>query len=82
MIKASKDIIVIETAINDEVIQQLKTNDLYEDLKVVIDEYARQLKESRVEIFEVGNDFIVTEECVYIAMYEEDLSEQIELNEE
>lgn len=45
MLKASKDIVVLETAISDEVIYQLQTNDFREDLNAVINEYARQLEE-------------------------------------
>jgi hypothetical protein len=74
--KASKDIVVLETAISNEVIYQLQTNDFREDLNAVINEYARQLEEGGVEIFQIGNDFVVTEDCIYIAAYEEDVNEQ------
>lgn len=79
MVIASKDIIVVETSINDDVIQQLKqSDDTNKDLGAVITEYAKQLQDKGIEIFDMGNDFIVCEEGIYIACYDDEFDEKFE----
>ncbi len=69
-------IVVLETEINDDVIQQLKqADDNDPHLKEVIDAYAKALEGEDIEIFEIGNDFIVCENAIYIAVYEDELTE-------
>lgn len=79
MIKASKDIVVVVAEIDDEVIQQLKqSDDQHADLNAIINEYANQLEGKGVEIFDRGNDFIVCEEGIYIACYDDEFDEKFE----
>lgn len=69
-------IIVLETEINNDVIQQLKqADDNDPHLKEVIDAYVVTLEREDIEIFEIGNDFIVCENAIYIAVYEDEFTE-------
>lgn len=78
MIVASKDIIVLETKLNDDVIAQLKSisnDEVADDIKLVIKAYTMELEEKypNVELFEIGSHYIVTEDCIYIAVYADEI---------
>lgn len=76
---ASRDIIVVETAIDNDVIQQLKSAyDTNPDLATIIDSMNESLLEEGIEVFDRGNDFIVCEKGIYIACYSDEFDEKFE----
>jgi hypothetical protein len=78
-ITPTKDIIVVETPVNDEVIYNLQADDdnIDEQLKFVIKAYAAYIEDNEdIEILTVGNSYLVTENAVYIAVYEDEWDEE------
>jgi hypothetical protein len=69
-------IVVLEAQIDDEVIQHLKMADDSDiHLKEIIDAYEIVLSEKGIEIFDRGNDFLICEDAIYIAVYEDEFEE-------
>ena len=66
---------VLEIETNDEVIGQLKSIDEELDNVLIdtIQAYKTVLKQDGIEIFYVGNHFLVCENCTYFAVYEDEL---------
>jgi hypothetical protein len=72
-----KDVIILWAVLDNEVIGQLKTVDDYDRLITpVIQSLARTLEESGVEIYHYGNTYLVTEEEIYIGVYEDEWDEE------
>lgn len=85
MAKAKKEenIIVLSTKINDDIIAALRAvpaKEVDPMIKDLIDSCVKDIKDSGedIEIFEIGPHYIVTENSLYIAVFED----QIEIYEE
>ena len=75
----TRDIIVVETPINDEVIYNLQAHDddIDGELKFVIKAYVAHIEDNEdIEILTIGNSYLVTEKSIYIAVYEDEWDEE------
>lgn len=74
----NKDIIVLDIEINDEVINILRVHDDFdEQLNFVIRAYAAHIEDNEdIDIFEIGNTYLVTESVIYVAAY----ADEFEIN--
>lgn len=71
------EITILETEIDEEVIAQLKQVDGQDEtMKRFVDAYASVLQEQGIEIFFVGNDFVVAEDKLYIFVYDDEFEEK------
>lgn len=72
-----KDVVVLWAVLDNEVIAQLKTVDEYDKfITPVIESFGRTLEEQGVEIYHHGNTFLVTENEIYIGVYEDEWDEK------
>lgn len=70
----NKAILVLETKVHDGIITEFRINDSTDvSLKEVLDEYINEKIPDNIEIYERGNDYVVCENAVYIAVYKEDV---------
>lgn len=74
----TKDIVVLESPINNDVIDNLEAHDDFdEQLNFVIRAYVAWIEDNEnIEIYRIGNSYFITEDSIYIAVYQDDLSEE------
>lgn len=74
----NENIVVLTLEINNEVIANLRVVDDYDTkIKELIDALAEKLTDEGTEVYEVGNTFIVTENEILVAGYQDEVTEEI-----
>lgn len=75
--KLERDIVVLWINIDDDVITNLKFSDDYDEcLNIVINAFKEQLEQEGKEIFYIGNTFLICEDNIYLAIYEDEWDEE------
>jgi len=74
----TRDIVVVSIPINNDVIYNLKAHDDFdEQLNFVIKTYIAYIEDTEnIEIYSIGNSYFVTEDFIYLALYEDELSDE------
>ena len=66
---------ILQLQINDEVISQLETVEYPAENPLVkyIQAYKQTLEEDypEIQIFKIGNHYLICEDCIYLAVYED-----------
>jgi hypothetical protein len=77
-ITPTRDIVVVSIPVNDDAIYNLGAHDDFdEELNFVIRAYVAFIEDNEdIEIYWIGNSYFVTEEFVYLAVYEDELDEE------
>jgi len=86
-------ILILEAELKDDIVQQLMTlpaDEVEPEIKWAIEEFLLKLENGEagpeydnIEIYQVGSYFIVTDKCIFIAEYEdevEDIEEKMKPN--
>jgi hypothetical protein len=69
-----RGIVIVWTILNDDVVNDLRAfDDFDENLKDAIEILLEYLSDTNKEIFEIGNHYVVTEDEICIAVYEDEL---------
>jgi len=70
-----RGVVILRTAVNNDVVDNLRAFDDYDkNLKFAIEALVELLMDTDREIFEIGNQYVVTEEEICIAVYEDELN--------
>jgi hypothetical protein len=77
----TRNIVVMEAAINDDVIAIIQAHDDFdEQLNFVVRAYIAHIEDNTgIEILRIGNCYFVTEDAIYIAQYEDDINQEYDL---
>lgn len=71
-----RDVVVVTIAINNDTIAELQAADEYDrNITPVMEAFAESLTKRDKEIFLQGNLFIVTEDEIFVGVYEDDLDD-------
>lgn len=70
-----KVIYILQTDVNNGVVEELKKGNGDESLHKALLEYKVELDEKGIEIFRVYDYFMVGEDGIYIALYEDEMRE-------
>lgn len=73
--KKDRVVVILEAELKDDVIAQLKQAEGDDVLKGYILAYRTALEDEGIEVFQVFDYFLVAENALYIAMYEDEVKE-------
>ena len=77
-ITPTRDIVVVSIPIDNEVIYNLQARDDFDEhLNFVVRAYAAHIEDNEnIEIYKIGNCYLITEDYIYLAVYQDELNEE------